>query len=67
MHSASWGLFKHLVLCEPQNLSKAPGSRQMHTELLPTATGQLVGSRHRARTTFWVPKTERAQLKLLRE
>lgn len=67
MHPASWGLFKHLALCHPQNLSKARGSRNMHTELLPTATGQLVGSRHRARTAFRVPKTERAQLKLFGE
>lgn len=38
--------------CKPQNLSKARGSRHMHTGHIPTATGRkLAGSRHRARRT----------------
>lgn len=64
---ASCGPAKHLVLCGPQNLSKARGSRHMRPELLPTATAQLVGSRHRVRTAFRIPKTERTQHKLLGE
>lgn len=53
--------------CDPQNLPKTRTSRHMHTKLLPTATGQLVGSRLRATTAFRVPKTERTQLKFFGE